>query len=59
MGPWPKEKPARACKRFPPVGLWGATENTQLHGVGKSLLTFHDDYCGEWQAHTLKQERRP
>lgn len=49
-GPFPDEKPAQPCKRFPPTGLWGATEESQQrHRVGSSLNTFHDDFCGEWR----------
>ena len=49
MGPWPDHKPARDCKRFPPTGLWGAIDSAKEYGIGKSLMTFHDDWCGEWQ----------
>jgi len=52
IGPWPDRKPARACKRFPPSILWGATDHAKEYCVGKSLLTFHDDWCGEYQEKT-------
>lgn len=48
-GPFPDEKPAKYCKRFPPTNQWGATNQAQAHGVGKSVLTFHNDFCGEWK----------
>ena len=46
-GPWPEEKPAGECKRFPPTQLWGATASAQSYGIGSSIKTFHDDWCGE------------
>ncbi len=46
---WQEELPARG---FPPSGLWGATDHAKEHGVGQSLLTFHDDWCGEYQEKT-------
>lgn len=49
QGPFPTDKPAQPCKRFPPTGLWGATPDAQAHHIGRSLNMFHDDFCGEWR----------
>jgi len=49
FGPFPDEKPAKPCKRFPPTALWGASAELQSLGVGQHINTRHDDFCGEWK----------
>lgn len=50
-GPFPMEKPAKRCRRFPPTATWGATEDAQAFRIALSVRTFHDDFCGEWTPH--------